>query len=298
MKTLHTRTNEYKLTIFATRLAIIISGIMIVLKTAGWLTTNALSIQASLIDSTVDCLSSVCATLAVRLAQRPPQASYTFGFAKIEPFVALGQALLVIGSAVFLGTESVRRLFYPEPIENTVIGFAVIIASTFLTLFLVYTQQRIIHRTHSVIVQSDSLHYRVDLFVNLGIIVSLLCSYLFDVSIIDSLFGLCAAIYIVMGAFKVIRKATEELLDKGLSSEEIARIRKLVETQEGIAKVTWIKTRSLGPSVLLIAGICVSSSRVVDMLHVLQKIKHRLKHDFPKMEVIFSIESSDNRKHI
>ncbi|MDR2416697.1 MAG: hypothetical protein LBD15_00790, partial [Holosporales bacterium] len=106
-----------------------------------------------------------------------------------------------------------------------------------------------------------------------------------------SLFGLCAAIYIVCDAIKVMRRSVEELLDKGLTPEETLRLCQMIETQVGISKVAWIKTRMAGSSVFLIAGVCVRASTVTEMLNDLKRAQDSLRKDFSDAEIIFSVES-------
>ncbi|MDR0406579.1 MAG: cation diffusion facilitator family transporter [Holosporales bacterium] len=289
----HGEYSSQKLNYYTTAVAASIASVMIVMKFWAWLATNAVSLQASLLDSTVDCISSICATFAIRLSQRPAHAPYAFGFGKLEPLVSLGQSLLVMGSAFFLGTESIHRLFKPEPIENTDIGLAVIIISTMLTFILVHVQRYAIHRTHSMIVYADSLHYQVDLLANFGIILSLLFNYWFNFSMIDSIFGLSVALYIVASAVKIIWHAACELLDKSIPDEKLALIRQLIEAQPGILGIVWIKTRTAGTFVFLTAGVRVETPVVAEAISTLQQVKVVLKKRFPNIDALLSIESEE-----
>ncbi|MDR1267284.1 MAG: cation diffusion facilitator family transporter [Holosporales bacterium] len=283
------RVESPRLALFAASCAAVVAGILVVLKAWAWFATNAVSMQASLLDSTVDCFSSVCAILAVRLSQRPAHPPYSFGFGKIEPLVALGQAALVVGSALFLLTESLHRLFSPEPIENLPIGLGVSAAALVLTSLLVGVQHYVIRRTHSVIIRGDTLHYQVDLLTNVGIIASLACSHWFGISLVDSLFGLGAAVYVTWGAVGLVRQSVGDLMDKGLSEQETAHFQRLLEEQPGVTRVTELKTRKSGSTLFLTACIEVDGSTASEVLSVLHHAQDSLRKHEHRVEPLLSL---------
>jgi ferrous-iron efflux pump FieF len=286
----HGPVGSSRLALFTAKYAATTAGVLVILKIWAWLTTNAISMQASLLDSAIDCLSSICAIFGLHFSQRPAQPPYVFGLQKVEPLVALGQAALVVGSALFLGTESLHRLISPEPLENAPVGLAVSLIAIVLTTFLVCVQRYAIRRTHSVIIQADSLHYRVDLFTNLGIIASLSCSHWFNIFFIDSIFGLGAALYISVGAVRLIRHSAGELLDKGLSEEESTHFQQLIEEQPGITRVLWLRTRKASTTIFIFSGVEVSVQTVPEALQILKKAKEALKAHAQNIEVFLLLE--------
>ena len=57
---------------------------LIVIKFIAWWITNALSLQATLMDSLLDAAASIINMVAIRQAHRPPTEEYKFGHRKYE----------------------------------------------------------------------------------------------------------------------------------------------------------------------------------------------------------------------
>ena len=102
----------------------------------------------------------------MRQAALPPDREHRFGHGKAEPLAALGQAAFLLGSALFLIAEAVRRLISPEPVENTEVGIAVMLFSLIVTIGLVAYQRHVVRRTGSLAINADALHYSSDVLMN------------------------------------------------------------------------------------------------------------------------------------
>ena len=86
--------------------SVITSLTLVAIKFVAWSHSDSVGILASLLDSTLDVLSSLLIALAVVISQRPPDKKYRFGHGKAEPLAALAQSIFIAGSAVYLMTYS------------------------------------------------------------------------------------------------------------------------------------------------------------------------------------------------
>ncbi len=93
----------------------------------------------------------------------PADREHRFGHGKAEPLAVLGQSAFIVGSAMLLLAEAVRRLIWPIPVENPPAGIAVMIFSIAVTIGLVLYQRHVVRRTGSIAISADELHYRGDL---------------------------------------------------------------------------------------------------------------------------------------
>src|SRR5207248_2057196 len=98
-------------------------------KLVVWISTGSVALLSSLVDSLVDAAASLVTFFAVRHATVPADREHRFGHGKAEPLAALGQSAFLVGSAVLLMFEAVRRLVSPAPIEDPVAGIAVMVFS-------------------------------------------------------------------------------------------------------------------------------------------------------------------------
>src|SRR3954452_2667915 len=195
----------HRLRLRATYASLATAGVLIAAKFVAWIGTDSVALLSSLVDSMVDAAASLVIFVAVRQAAIPPDREHRFGHGKAEPLAALGQAAFLLGSALFLMAEAVRRLISPEPIANTEIGVAVMLFSLVVTMVLVAYQRHVVKRTGSLAINADALHYSSDILMNVGVIAPLLTQSALGVPVIDPLFGGAVGIYVIYGAAKIAK---------------------------------------------------------------------------------------------
>lgn len=231
----------------ASYVAVSVALLLIAVKLVAWLLTGSVALLSSLIDSVLDAFASIVAFVAIRQALTPADKEHRFGHGKAEPIAALGQAAFIVGSALFLSVEAVRRLWSPQPVMQQEIGIAVMVFSIVVTLALVAFQSHVIRRTGSLIVSADSLHYKGDLLINLSIIASLVLTGWFDFPLADPVFALAIAGYLLWNARGIGGEALDMLMDRELPDEERRAILALAHAHPGVLGVHDLRTRAAGP---------------------------------------------------
>ncbi len=230
----------------ATAASVGVALILIAVKTATWLATDSVSVLSSLVDSAMDATASLINFFAVRHALQPADREHRFGHGKAEPLAGLGQAAFITGSAIFLCIEAIRRLIEPRPIENAAAGIAVMVFAIAVTVGLVAFQRYVIRRTGSTAVGADALHYESDVLVNASVIVSLGLAAWLGFTLADPLFGLAIAAYLLWGAWKILRRALDVLMDREFSEDDRARIRGIVLSHPQVKGMHDLRTRWSG----------------------------------------------------
>ena len=121
----------------ATFASVAVAALLIAAKFAAWLETGSVALLSSLVDSLLDAVASLVNLFAVRHAMSPADREHRFGHGKAEPLAVLGQSAFIIGSAMLLFAEAIRRLIWPVPVENPPAGIAVMIVSIAVTAGLI-----------------------------------------------------------------------------------------------------------------------------------------------------------------
>ena len=235
----------------ATHAALAVAAVLIVAKFGAWLATGSVALLSSLVDSLVDACASFVNLIAVRHAATPADREHRFGHGKAEPLAALGQSAFLVGSAMLLMAEAVRRLVQPAPVTNAGTGVAVMVFSIVVTLGLVTYQRHAVRQTGSLAIGADELHYRSDLILNGSVILTLLLGQTLNLPIIDPLLGGAIGIWIIYGAVRIALLSLTQLMDRELPDDERARIRAIAESHPQVSAVHDIKTRVAGPTAFI-----------------------------------------------
>lgn len=132
-----------------------VAAVLVVVKLWALGTTGALSVAASLADSTLDLMMSLGGLAAIRYAQRPPDEDHAFGHASAEDLAALGQSLFILISAAAIAVAAGSRLLDPAELAQEGRGMIAMVISVILTISLVTFQTRVANRTGNRVVQAD-----------------------------------------------------------------------------------------------------------------------------------------------
>jgi ferrous-iron efflux pump FieF len=271
----------------ATWAAVGVAGILVLLKAGAWAWTGSVSLLASLIDSGLDILASTLNLFAVRHALEPADREHRFGHGKAEALAGLGQAMFIGGSGFFLAFEALSRLIRPEPVESGWIGIGVMLISLVLTLGLVWYQQQVLAKTHSVAIAADRFHYVTDIASNLAVLSALILVTASGWQIADPLMGLAIAAFILWGAFQIIRGAYDELMDREMSDAERAQIKALVRGHPGVLSLHDLKTRRAGHKVFVQLHLDLPPDMTLREAHVISdRVEQNIMTAFPGAEVI------------
>ncbi len=271
----------------ATYASLGVAGVLIAAKLVVWISTGSVALLSSLVDSLVDIAASLLNFIAVRHAIVPADREHRFGHGKAEPLAALGQSAFLVGSAVLLMFEAVRRLVSPAPVQDPTAGIAVMVFSIIVTLGLGTYQRHVVRHTGSLAIGADELHYRSDLALNLGVIATLAIGSLFRVPLLDPLFGGAVGLWIIYSAAKIARLSLVQLMDQELPDSERARVRAIAESHPDVAAVHDIRTRVAGPTAFIQLHLEMDAGITLLRAHeISDSVEAELQAAFPHAEIM------------
>ena len=230
----------------ATAASVAVAAVLIVAKIVAALMTGSASLLSSLVDSLLDAFASLVNFFAVRHALQPADREHRFGHGKAEPLAALAQCAFIAGSVIFIVLEAAGRLASARAIENGAIGIAVMAFSLVVTLLLVAFQGRVAKRTGSTAIGADALHYRMDIAMNVGVILALVAATRFGLWWADGVVAIAIAIWIAIGAWRLGRRSFDLLMDREFPDSERARIAAIVQAHPEARGLHDLRTRSSG----------------------------------------------------
>ena len=271
----------------ATYASVAVAVLLIAVKLAAWLETGSVALLSSLVDSLLDAAASLVNLFAVRHAMSPADREHRFGHGKAEPLTVLGQSAFIIGSAMLLFAEAIRRLIWPAPVENPPAGIAVMVFSIAMTVGLVLYQRHVVRRTGSIAVSADELHYRSDIVLNIGVILALVLGSAFEVPILDPLFGAAIGVWIVYSAVRLVRLSLFQLMDHELDDDEREKIRTIAQSHPEVAAAHDLRTRVAGPTAFIQIHIEMDGSLSLVRAHeISDEVEAKLRDAYPNAEIM------------
>lgn len=195
--------------------------------------SGAISILSEAIHSVIDLVASTIAYFSVRKSSEPPDKDHPFGHGKFENLSGFIESILIIVAAIYILYESIPRFFKPYAIENLDIGILVMAISALINLLVSKKLKKVAVDTDSIAIETDAAHLSIDVYTSTGVFVGLVLIQFTGFKIFDPLISVAIALYIFYLGYNLIRKSSDDLLDKRLSDSENEKIEKIINEHLG-----------------------------------------------------------------
>ena len=268
----------HRLMRLATVASMSVALILVVAKLAAWRITDSVSMLSSLVDTSLDLVSSLVTFLAVRHALVPADDEHRFGHGKAEGLAGLVQAGFIAASGCALLVAVVERLGNPKQVREEMVGLVISGLAIVLTAALVAFQRYVVRRSGSLAIGADMAHYATDLVATLLTGAGLFLSGLLE-------------LYLLHGGWKVGRASLDVLMDRELPAEETTLIEEIARRHAGVIDVHELRTRSGGLTKFVQLHIEVACDLSLVEGHAIgQEVEMEIARAFPAAEIIVHVD--------
>ncbi len=267
------------------------------LKIVVALLTGSLGILAEAAHSGLDLVAALMTFFAVRVADRPADASHNYGHGKVENLSAFLESGLLALTAVWVIYEASRRLLFQEGhVEVSIWAFMVM----FISIIVDFTRSRVLLRVarklESQALEADALHFSTDIWSSSVVIAGLLVVYLTSIFHLPAWLGQADAIaalgvsgIVLWVSLRLARETIDALVDR--APEELAeQIKQHIDQLDGVAEVRRIRVRRAGnkffADVIIAAPRTFTFEQIHDLSERVEKVAmERVRMNSPHAEV-------------
>lgn len=274
----------------ATVVASIVAGILVIIKLIVGILSGSAAVLASAIDSILDIFISMFNYFALHKSEKAPDEKFNYGLGKIEALAAVIEGTIITISGLFIFYKGAMNIITEKKIEYLDSSIAVMIISILLTGGLVLFLNSVYKKSKNMVVKSDALHYKTDLFSNSAVLASLVIIYFTDWHFIDGIFGIAIAIYIIKEAYELIKEGVLILLDISLDDEIVEKIKNIISKQSKVTSFHHLKTRKSGNNYFVDVHVVFTPDISLLAAHrVSDRIEEEIKKIDPKAAWNFTI---------
>jgi cobalt-zinc-cadmium efflux system protein len=270
---------------------------VLVIEVVGAVWSGSLALLADAGHMAADAAGVTMALVAVTLAGRAPTARRTFGWQRAEILAAVANAVLLLGLALYILVEGVRRLLVPPTVDSTPMLIVAAIGLVANTASLV-----LLHRA-----QAESLNLRGaylevlgDLFGSVAVLVAAVVIAVTGWVPVDALASLLVGALILPRAWVLLRDAVDVLLEATPKGVDLDHVRHHICHVAGVLDVhdlhAWTITSGLP---VLSAHVVVDEATIAGghTGRVLDQLRMCLASHFDVEHSTFQIESAQHRDH-
>ncbi len=230
----------------AAAISVVSNSTLVVLKLLVGLLTGSVSILAEAIHSANDLIAAVIALVSIRIAELPPDREHPYGHGKAESISAAVEAALIVGAAVWIVVEAIKKMMSNEAVEHVGWGTAVMVVSVVLNTLVSRHLFRVAREEDSPALEADAHHLATDVYTSLGVATGLAVVWLTGWHIVDPLVAIAVAILILRIGLSLTMKSIHHLMDARLPASEISQIEAILNGEDRIHSWHNLRTRKAG----------------------------------------------------
>ncbi|CAK0769641.1 ZT_dimer domain-containing protein [Gammaproteobacteria bacterium] len=221
--------------------------------------------QALLADgfhSLADVVADLLVLFAAHHGREGPDADHPYGHARIETAASVGMGLILFIIAIALIRDAVERLFeptlllIPDRTPLLIAGLALLIKE----LLYRYTLN-LARRYRSPLMMANAWHHRSDAVSSLVVLVGVAGTRA-GLHYLDAIGAVAVGLMIIHAVWELTWESIRELIDTGLSNEQVESIRHAILAVDGVKTLHMLRTRHMGMNALVDVHILLENSEI------------------------------------
>lgn len=247
------------------------------------------------IDSLSDALISLVVFLGLRLANRPANKKFPFGYYKVESFAAMLAAIGMVGIGMFILYQSYQSLLQPHEIQQPILTMVVLAAAGAISLHRAFQMRKIARKYDLLSLKTDAKNSIKDGSASVIGFVSVLIATQLGFLQMDAIGGIIIAGYIFSVAYLSLRQSSLILVDAWHNPALADMVKRMVEEKFGSEAVR-VKSVFLRPAGMMAhAEVHIEADgnkKLTDVELLSVQIQTMIRSRFPRVERISIIPHS------
>lgn len=262
------------------------------MKLLAWHLTDSVGMLSDALESLANVAAAFIALASLSVAVRPEDEEHAFGHSKAEYFAAGTEGFLILLAAVAIGWTSIGRFISPEPINDPVLGLAVLVVASAVNFSVAAVLSRVGKKRNSIALVADAKHLITDVWTSAAVLIAVVLVALTGWWWLDPLLGLLLAFHIIATGAKLINESMHGLMDMGLPTSEIEAIRKALGLYADMGiQYHALRTRRAGARKFMAVHLLMPGAWTISQGHFLtERVEEDLRVAVPGLIVFTHLE--------
>lgn len=248
------------------------------------------SMTADGYHSLTDGASNVIGLIGINFASKPVDEDHPYGHKKFETLAGLfiaGMLLIIGGNIIY---SAISRFINPVTPTVTFESLISLIITLGINIFVCTYEYNQGKKLKSNILTSDSLHTKSDIYVSIGVIVTLIGVKLGLPPVIDPIASLVVSGFILHAAYEIFKSTSDVLVDKAVI--DISRVKEVCMEFKEIKGVHKIRSRGCINDIYIDMHLLTEPNMSVEQSHeLIHDIEKRMQNEIDEnIQIIAHIE--------
>lgn len=254
------------------------------------------SMTADGFHSLSDGSSNIVGLIGIQIASKPVDEEHPYGHRKFETLAGLfisGMLFFVCGKIIM---DTISRFMNSVVPNITLESLIILLATLFINVFISVYEYKRGRELKSQILLSDSMHTRSDIYVSIGVLVTLICIKIGLPPIVDPIASLLVVGVIIHAAYEIFKDNSNILVDKVVVSSE--KIKNIALSFEQVKDTHNIRSRGSENDLHIDLHIMTEPDMSVDESHkLIHSIEDKIREEISEnVQVTAHIEPYNERR--
>lgn len=266
--------------------------------------TGSLGILAEAAHSGLDLVAALMTFFAVRVADKPADATHNYGHGKVENLSAFLESALLLLTALWIIYEAVNRLIYHDhAIDASIWAFLVMIIAVLVDYTRSRALLRVARRLGSQALEADALHFKTDIWSSLMVIAGLAVVTIVRIWHLpawlgqaDAVAALGVSLIVIWVSIRLAKETIDALTDHAPQDID-EQIQQATQSVQNVTEVRRVRARRAGNK--LFADVVIAAPRTLtfEQIHELsERVENaaaksvRLTYPVSEVDVLVHVE--------
>ncbi len=261
----------------------VLNCIALAIKFGVGLYINSSAVVADGFHSMTDLLANFVGIIALKLSFTPADENHGFGHEKIENVASLLISVVLFFTSVRIFVGALSNIFNPVEIRFSIISVLLMLSTLVINVTIVLYERHSARKYKSEFLLADSSHTLSDIYITVGVILSMVLIMLGFPLIIDSVISIIISLIILVTAIKVFLSSTTILIDTSIIDN--SEIEEIIYDFSKVKEVHFLKNRGNQVNVYLDCHILFDKDMSVQEAHTIvdcieKRIEEKYNYNF------------------
>ena len=280
------------------------NGLLAFFKVSVGLLGNSLALLGDGIDSITDTTFDIIGLYTARLLIKPPDATHPWGYGRIEAIATKVLSMLMIFGSLQLLLRTARELgqdwgWLADSINTAVLPSVFTLYISFFSfpikILLAWYKYRVGKRICSKMIVADARNMLNDSILSLLVLLGLGLTLWTELPMLEHLFGLGVAFWILYGGLRIFFESSHELMDR---NEDTGHYHLVFESVESIPELSHphrLRIRKISNLYEIILDVLAPADLRLDEAHILvERVEAAIRQRIPNIfDIVVHLEPQD-----
>lgn len=268
--------SEKKIAMRVSTISIVINLLLSLLKFLAGIFAKSGAMISDAVHSASDVFSTFVVMIGVTFSEKSSDEEHPYGHERLECVASLILAVILAATGAGIGFAGLEKITSANQTALEIPGKLALIAaivSIIVKEWMYWFTRAAAKKINSGALMADAWHHRSDALSSVGSFVGIFGARM-GFPVLDPIASVVICLFIEKAAFDIFKDSIDKMVDKSCTDEEIAAMRELILSQQGVEEIDEIKTRLFGSKVYVDVEIAMDGSKALIEAHAVAEQVH------------------------